>query len=317
MKNIIILVTFMLVTFTFLSVRAQQQQLTSVSEKFSQFSYTEDDSLLFDGNSSSTFDKVKFLNECYWKVVKIKGSATGRVLKPRITSGCTKEFDTSYTAEDMRLAENDILDEGSVIQTGPDGLVAVAVFLAGDSKHLGSFSLIVGPSSQMRIFLLNELCSALKTKREYIEKDRVTIIKGKVTYESEPGSSIKIITKGKNASVVHTKTLYTHEVKIDGNDTTDIIRVFDGSVEVTYEKTDVLDDEAMSREMRKLSEDMLAGKLTAEEYQVKMNEFQSYGQRNIDLSKPVMVDAGNKCIVTKISINVEPIGADDDRWWEN
>ncbi len=307
----------MLVTFNFLSVSAQPQQLASVSERFSQFSYTEDDSLLFDGNNSSTFDNVKFLNECYWKVVKIKGSATGRVLKPRITSGCTKEFDTSYTTEDMRLAENDILDEGSVIKTGPDGMVAVAVYMSGDSKHLGSFSLTVGPSSQMRIFELNELCSALKTKREYYEKDRVTIIKGKVTYESEPGASIKIRTQGKNASVKHTKTLYTHEVKIDENDTTDIIRVFDGSVEVTYEKTDVLDDETMSREMGKLSQDMLAGKITAEEYQSKMNEFQSYGQRKLDLSKPVTVDAGSKCTVTKMSIKVEPIGADDDRWWEN
>jgi len=59
MKNIIILVAFIFVTFSFLSVWAQPQQLASVSERFSQFSYTEDDSLLFDGSYQNGFKIAK------------------------------------------------------------------------------------------------------------------------------------------------------------------------------------------------------------------------------------------------------------------
>jgi hypothetical protein len=275
------------------------------------------DSLMIEGYGVSAFDKSTLNSGCHWKIAKMLGTATGKVLKQNIISGCTKQFETLYVATDMTLKDNDMLDEGSLIQTGPDGMVAVAVYQDGDTRHTGSFMLTVGPSSSVRLCSLEDLCTALKLKRENLEKDRVTVVKGKVSYESEPGTSIKVRTKGKNSSVLHTKTIYTHEVKIDGNDTADVIRVYEGSVEVTYEKTDAMDDEAMTKEMGKLSEDMLAGKLTAEEYMVKMTEFQNYSQNKMSLSKPTIVDEGNKCTVTKSSIKVEPLGSDEGRWWEN
>ena len=275
------------------------------------------DSLSIDGSNGSPFTKASFKNECFFKVVKVKGLAMGKVLKPKITPGCTKEFETLYVAEDKRLAENDILDEGSFLETGPDGLVAVALFLAGDTKQQGSFFLTVGPSSQTRIFQLNEFCSALKAKREYREKNRVTVVKGVVTYESVPGSSIQTSTVGKNASVKHTKTLFTHEVTVEGNDTIDVIRVFEGSVEVTYQKNSIADDEAMVALLGKVSEDMLAGKITTEEYVAKMTEWQNYSKNKLALSEPTSVDEGNKCTVRRNSVIVEPLGSDNDRWWEN
>jgi hypothetical protein len=274
------------------------------------------DSLSIDGSNGSPYTKASFTTECFWKVVKIKGSATGRVLKPEISNTCTREYETLYVAKDMTLAENDYLEEGSVIETGPNGMVAVSVFLAGD-KHLGSFTLTAGPSSKMRIFTLSELCSAIKAKREYYDKDRVTIIKGKVTYDSEPGSLLKVRTQGQNSSVVHTQTLYTTEVMINGNDTADVIRVFKGSVEVTFERPDVKEDELMTKEVEKVTKDMQEGKMTNEEFMAKMLEIQAYGQRKSDLSVPTIVNEGSKCTVTLTSKKVEPLGSDDnDRWWE-
>jgi hypothetical protein len=43
-----------------------------------------------------------------------------------------------------------------------------------------------------------------------------------------------------------------------------------------------------------------------------MTEFQTYSKRKLELSKPVIVDEGNKCTVTKISRIVEPLGAGDE-----
>jgi hypothetical protein len=275
------------------------------------------DSLLFDGGTFQSIEKAAFSPECYWKVVKIKGMATGKVIKREIFSVCG-EKDTITTEVEQELKENDILVEGSIIDTWSNSMVAVAVYLQGESNRLGEFFLTSSPSSRMQIFELNEICFALKVKREQEKKERVTIIKGKVTIDAEPDAKVKVGTVGKRASAEHTKTRYSHEVKIDGIDTIDVIRVYKGSVEVTHMRTDFSEEEAQANEMERLSQEMQEGKITMEEYSAKLTEYVTNAQTTMkDIMKPVTVDEGSKCIVTGETIKVEPLGAgDEDNGWQ-
>jgi hypothetical protein len=62
---------------------------------------------------------------------------------------------------------------------------------------------------------------------------------------------------------------------------------------------------------------MQDGKITMEEFSAKMNEIAVNSQNSYDLMKPVIVDEGSKCTVTKKSMNVEPLSAgDEDQKWE-
>jgi hypothetical protein len=57
---------------------------------------------------------------------------------------------------------------------------------------------------------------------------------------------------------------------------------------------------------------MQSGKITAEEMQAKLTEFQNFSKMVNELVTPLIVDAGFKCTVTKNSRVVEPLGAGDE-----
>jgi hypothetical protein len=142
------------------------------------------------------------------------------------------------------------------------------------------------------------------------------VIKGIVTYESEPGTKAKIRTVGKRSSVIHTKTKYTHEVLYRDGDTVDVIRVYDGSVEVTVTSIEFFDEVTKAQDMLKIAQDFQNGKITAEEFQAKTTEYTAGLKDQTELGKPVMVDAGSKCTVTRKGITVEPLGSGDSPWQE-
>jgi hypothetical protein len=273
------------------------------------------DSLIFEGANTSAFGNAAFDRNCYIKVLNVEGTAKGTVIVQKFISGCGNKIDSQYVAEYRAISKNDILDNSSEVITGSDGTIEIGIFIAGYSKELSVSHQTIHPSSKITLPMIENLCFSFNQNIEpapYEHVERSKIIQGKVSYKSEKGAKPFLGTLGKNASARHTKTNYSHEVRIDGNDTIDVIRVYEGSVEVTYEKTDVMEEEAFVKEMGKLTEDMLAGKLTAEEYTAKMTEFQSYSDRKTEFSKPVTVDEGNKCTVTKKSRVVEPLGAGDE-----
>jgi hypothetical protein len=248
-------------------------------------------------------------------VLNITGSAKGTVIKQTFVSGCTKEIETLYVAEYKTIEKNDILDNSTEVETGPDGKVEIGINIAGYSKESSVSFMTIHPSSKITLPMIQNLCFFMNRNEPpapYEKIERIKVIQGKVTYKTKPGAKPLMDTQGKNSTAKHVKTNYSHEVKIEGNDTIDIIRVYEGSVEVTYQKTDASDEEAMSKKIEKLSQDMMDGKLTAEELQAKMNEFKTYGDNLSELMKPVTVDEGNKCIVTKNSVNVQPLGVGDE-----
>lgn len=284
--------------------------------KGSNYSYSVGhDSLIFDGTNLSSFDYAGFDRNCFIKVAHIEGTAKGTVITQKFISGCGGKIDSQYVAEYKTISENDILDNSTDVTTESDGTIEFGVYIAGYSTEMAVFYQKVHPDSKITLPMIQNLCFGYNQNIKpapYEPIERTKIIKGKVTYKSEKGAKPTLGTQGKNAFAKHTKTNYSHEVKIEGNDTIDVIRVYEGSVEVTYEKTDALEEEAIAKEMEKLSEDLSAGKITAIEYSAKMTEFQTYSKRKLELSKPVIVDEGNKCTVTKISRIVEPLGAGDE-----
>ncbi|GEM_PF-4751482 len=277
------------------------------------------DSLLFDGENGTVINTVDVGNDCFVKVGKVKGKVKGRVLNREIFKACGDEYETLFTFVDKEsIKAGDMLVEGSYIETPPDGWAELLVYIAGDNVfnneiQYPSFPLYVNAGSTMGIPNISQVCSRQVQKQMPPPEVPIDVIKGVVTYDQDEGkTTVKMNTKGKRSSVKHTKTRYSHEVKIDGNDTLDIIRVYKGSVEVTFMKTDASDEDAVSKEMEKLSKDMEAGKLSMEELQAKMSEFQSYGQNLNELMTPINVDEGSKCIITKFKRTVEPLGAGDE-----
>ncbi|MEO8512975.1 MAG: hypothetical protein ABI543_05420 [Ignavibacteria bacterium] len=273
------------------------------------------DSLLFDGANELLLNMEASSDECFIRVDNIRGKATGKVRKKEIVLACGIVPETLITVVDKQIELGDILEEGTYLEVGPDSYVGMGMYFSGDNSkskyRTQSVPLGVTSNSMIIVPRISYYCDRV-TANEEKHTEEIKVIKGVVTYDEEPGTPAKFNTKGKRSSAKHTKTHYSHEVKIDGTDTVDVIRVYKGSVEVTYMKTDASDEEDMSKKIEKLGEDMQAGKLTAEEVQAKMTEFQNYGQNLNELMQPVNVDEGFKCTVTKNSRVVEPLGVGDE-----
>jgi len=272
------------------------------------------DSLLFDGEDfQSLHNKLPGSNKCYFRVAHVIGTATGIIKEPKVISGCTKEYETLYVVVDKKLQKGDILVEGTTVYTEANSRLILNAYLPNDNPEdiFGSFHLNVNENSNLDVPRLQNLCERIT------EQETVELKKGKVKFKSEKGKKSKVRTVGKRSSVLHTKTHYSHEVKIDGSDTVDVIRVYEGSVEVTNFSYNFSEEESMEKELEKLSILFSENKISAEEYGSKMMELSSKGMKNIEeINKPAIVDEGSMCIVTGTSITVEPLDKSEEKWWE-
>lgn len=289
--------------------------VTGSVNAYSTLKYTIDphDSLLFDGGVISGFDKTlqPLSKKCYVKVRGGKGIVTGEVMEKEIVPACGGD-ETLWVAKIKVLKIGDILVEGTTVLTTPDSWIGLGIYLSTDEMaDFPSTSIIVGESSEIKVPRIQDLCKRLEVQ------PTIPVIKGVVTYESETKDEeeltplTKITTKGKRSSAKHKKTRYSHEVKFTGSDTVDVIRVYKGAVEVTMENLDI-DEGDVTKKMEKLGEDMQSGKLSAEEMQAILTEYQNFGQMVNELVTPLNVDEGFKCTVTKNSRVVEPLGAGDE-----
>lgn len=269
------------------------------------------DSLLFDGDNSNPGSYDDGYYPCFWKVVKLKGYAFGTVRKIHIGNMCGTP-DTSYLLKDDTLKEGDILSDGTIIETGADGLIAVAVFMKSDPTRTGRLFMTAHEFALMKIPLLDAICEQLKIEWQGELAKKVLIIKGKVTYDSPPSEKSKIRTEGKRSSVKHNKTRYSHEVLIDAGDSIDIVRVYEGAVEVSHILSDFSEQESSAKEMEQLAQDFQAGKITMEEMAKKIEEFQANTGKLSEKMKPFIVDEGYKCILGKSSYRIEPLGTGDE-----
>jgi pyruvate/2-oxoglutarate dehydrogenase complex dihydrolipoamide acyltransferase (E2) component len=185
----------------------------------------------------------------------------------------------------------------------------------------------------MQLPSLKDICKALKDKKPgpvekiklekgvtYIEilKDAEKLIKDISIKSDEIQKEYNpIFYHAVHTIVRHLMTKFSIEIVQSGSDTIDVIKVYEGSVEVSMQKiAESSDADEMAKKMEQLAQDMQEGKISPEELQRKVMEYKEQMEKEVSDVQPVVIEAGNKCTATKNSLKVEPIEENDDRWWD-
>jgi hypothetical protein len=104
---------------------------------------------------------------------------------------------------------------------------------------------------------------------------------------------------------------------LEQTETEDIIKVYEGSVEVQLSKFDDTELKQQGDDVKKLYEDYQNGKITLEEFMAKSKENTGkINKESADATKKVVVEAGYQCTVEKKIGDPVSIPADDDKWWD-
>lgn len=290
------LIGFLMVTFNFLSVNAQTQQFNSVSEPFSHYSYINNDSLLFDGDFGSLQIR-SHSDDCFVKIKYAKGKNKGVKRDAKIVNNCSgKVIDTVYNKVSGQLKEGDILYPGEEISTGDDGVVEVELLD-------GSF-IRMAPNTIINI--TDGFCNARSvTQRQGNSYYRINKILGVKAFDC---ITRKVVLKDNGT-----------EFTVSVNDDMDVVKVYEGSVEVKLVGTEKIKSiDEVAKESDKLTEDYKSGKITMEEYLKKSQEYLALMQgKATDMRKSVMVEAGFMVTAADKISEPESIPADDDKWFED
>lgn len=268
---------------------------------YSPLKYTIDphDSLLFDGESIQNV-KPQFIDTCMVLVNLrgVRGKVEGMVARDTIELLDCITMGKVRKCEWKQLKPADLLCGNDSIVTGPAGYVELLI--GGNYEYpfgteiIDSERFVIGPGSVVY-------------PPKCLSNSAVLLKRGKLKIK-ESAESVKKKVIETYRSVIKPKGT---EYSVETNDSTDIIRVYEGAVEVSFLKIDI-DDDDMTKKLEKLGEEMQSGKITAEEMQAKLTEFQNFSKMVTELATPLNVDEGFKCTVTKNSRVVEPLGAGDE-----
>lgn len=296
------------------------------------------DTLLFDGDND--YLPGYNISDLGCKiVVREVNCAKGNILLPKVIQGCGTEVQTVYEAKlDQELRAGDILQFGSSVYTTCDkGYIKIdCIYETGDGT-LATFplELVVSNTGKgnagLKVPWADEFCYQMKRKKE-VPKDSVVINQGKIFINlgkniqkifddlgqmtRDLGHDVKIMTFNTVRTITsHNNTQFSIEIQNDGNDTIDVIKVYEGSVNVQLKSPEVAQDK--QKAIEQAAQDFQNGKITAQEFGEKMKQFNSDVKDFNDQSKPVLVTEGNKCTATKSTMKVEPIEPGDEHWWEN
>lgn len=268
---------------------------------YSPLKYTIDphDSLLFDGESIQNV-KSQIIDTCMVLVNLrgVRGKVEGMVARDTIELLDCITMGKVRKCEWKQLKPADLLCGNDSIVTGPAGYVELLI--GGNYEYpfgteiIDSERFVIGPGSVVY-------------PPKCLSNSAVLLKRGKLKIK-ESAESVKKKVIETYRSVIKPKGT---EYSVETNDSTDIIRVYEGAVEVSFLKIDI-DDDDMTKKLEKLGEEMQSGKITAEEMQAKLTEFQNFSKMVTELATPLNVDEGFKCTVTKNSRVVEPLGAGDE-----
>lgn len=253
------------------------------------------DSLLFDDPGTKILST--FSNECKIKVVQVSGLVIGSVKIMELLQGCGDEVDTVYrTLNGEQLKVGFDIVENEEVRTGEDGFVKLE--LADGSV------MVVGPNSSL--MFTENLCKETKTLVKLINGSIWTKVKKLLG-----GGKFEVSTERNGGGVRGTE--FSFEVFPDR----EVIKVYEGSFEV-YPLKKHTELENSGKEMEQLQKDFEAGKITMEEYAVKMTDFGTKMSKLSDeITKSTMVEAGYMVTVTnKVSIP-ESIPGGETKWFED
>jgi hypothetical protein len=300
MEKTIILLTLVLASLNFLNVQAQPEKVSPNETYISPAGFSQDDSLLFDGNykNSNYFNKVR--EECNLKVTKVSGKAYGTIITTVIEELCG-EIDTVQKLTYGQLKVGDIVASEAFLRTQDFSQLEVET---KDGK-----SVWLAPTTEF------------KMGRDYcMGKGVAELYSGRVHVHGGNGETDTYITT--EHSMVHiTKTEFSVEIVKEGDITTDVLKVYEGTVSfgLNMQNKEVgkkNDDKAA--EMQKIADDFQNGKIGAEEFTRKMTELQTEMTKSLPQST-VTVNAGfqSKIVGTVNATEPESFNVNDNRWWEN
>jgi len=302
------------------------------------------DTLILDGESTilhSPFD-ISYLG-CEIRV-RDAHCFKGFVLHPKVYTGCgSEDNDTVWEVDkEVEIKAGDLLQSNSAVWSFcKNAYATIDIIYKGLDGQKDTLPISMGNGGGgggINLPDLYRFCYNLRSKKN-APQDKIELKEGKIFLNlgknlqriyDDAGRIINDIGKGINDAAhdikvmtvntvrtitSHNGTQFSVEIVVNGTDTSDVIKVYEGSVTVQLANPQIAGDK--KAEIEQAGKDLQAGKITMQEFGQKMKEFQKANAEFQDLSKPVTVTEGNKCTATNTSIKIEPIESGDDHWWEH
>jgi hypothetical protein len=258
------------------------------------------DSLLFDGAPEVFMNKEGEKN-CGWKVKHVWGHVIGTrdTIKHNVYKECDwrKKEGVSTYVDQVRgqMKDGDEVYDGDTFEMTEGSFIQIEMSMGGD------------PAGPHPILILTAMCKKFivpcgkgETKMDFDN--------GKYFWES---TDYYLMYVGSQRCLIKNDgTKYSLET----NNNEDIIKVYEGSVTVRPQKFKA----SASEEMQKLSEDYQNGKISLEEFTSKSKGLSEQILSDAyKVTNGVKVEAGYQISIGDKIGEVNPIGTDDNKWWDN
>lgn len=262
------------------------------------------DSLLFDGENNVRTETFysKSDEECVYRVTYVKGKATGKIRKMQVIDVCGIRKDTIYEYQNGAIEKYSVIKGGEQVKTGPESTAKIEL---SDGSEI-----ILGPNTNYTLPV--NVCDNLRTG--FLDCGSVwTKIKKMIG-----GGKFEVTTERAVHGVRGTE--FTVEIIEENGIKYDIIKVYEGSVEVIAKNIGTKSYEGNENDIKeqdKLTEDFESGKITWEEFSVKSVEIANRQPFVLTQIKFIeMIEAGY-LIKTDGKVLGEPLpfNTSDDTWF--
>ncbi len=251
------------------------------------------------------FDGIKnyyeISDKCKLKATYIEGKVLGYTERLTVTYTCgeNKAYETIQT--ELKTGDM-VLSNGSEVKTGENSR---AEFVAPDGTILR-----MGPNSTMTVD-----CNAQFNAD--MDKLSVKLVLGTIwssVTKALQGEKMNIQTSNATAGV--RGTIFSFELKLENGVYTNLLRVYEGSVEFNGNPESAINEEEIRSKSEQINADFKAGKISIEEYAKKMKEIGDQAN-NIASKYFVTVEAGNESYIrgTDPPTAPEQITQDSDPWF--
>ena len=261
------------------------------------------DSLLFDGANETSTNFQKTDEDCLMKVVTVNGNVIGLAMTMVAVVDCGGKVIDSVKLPRKRLLKlGDMVVAGEPISTEDTRDFVILQLADGENLFAGGKRGLVGVRDYCR----------------FPPNIWITLEAGKLGIKWNPllPKSVTLCTGGLGSCVKITGTQLSLEIVQEGDVTTDILKVYEGSA--TFGKNMQNQDTSKGEQMKKLAEDYQSGKISIEEFTKKMQEFQKEMTEFLS-GNEITVNAGFESRITGTDKPTDPvpIDANEKPWWED
>jgi hypothetical protein len=257
------------------------------------------DSLIFNGENYFRTETYysKPGDECNFRVTYVKGNATGKIKKMMIYEDCG--IDTVYEYVNGAIEKYSVIQGGEQVKTGPESNVKIEL---PDGSVI-----ILGPNTEYT--LPTNACDLSRSG---------TLNLGSIWTKVKKligGGKFEVSTERAVHGVRGTE--FTVEIKEENGIKYDIVKVYEGTVDVMLTSLDTKEYENKGDEMQKITEDYQAGKITMEEYSKKIFEMGNAIQNetaNLKISQ--LVESGYYLKVGKLLGDPMQFNTSEDNWFK-